>query len=41
MGWYYIMKDIVNKTLYSYSDGIIPQLKKEYWCEGKEYYNSA
>ena len=41
IGWYYIMKDIVNKTFYSYSGGVMPQLKAEYWCEEKECPNSA
>ncbi len=41
IGWYYIMKDVVKKTFYTYSGGVMPQLKAEYWCEEKECSNSA
>ncbi|MCT4118348.1 hypothetical protein ACH34E_06985 [Elizabethkingia anophelis] len=39
--WYYILKDIVKKTFYTYSGGVMPQLKAEYWCEEKDCSNSA
>ena len=35
------MKDIVNKTFSTYSGGVMPQLKAEYWYEEKECPNSA
>lgn len=35
IGLYYIMKDIVNKTFSTYSGGVMPQLKAEYWYEEK------
>ncbi len=39
--WYYILKDIVKKTFYTYSGGVMPQLKAEYWREEKECSNNA